>query len=201
MLIPVVQGRLEKKLTEDLERLKEVLEALMRALLLAVVASLALPGAAAAQVTEAADALRSDPVYVDPEAERADDVDAAALRREIGAKPVYIAVLPASAVEGSPGRTLIALRQAVGGAGTYALVVGDELRTLPADAATSAQPDDLQAALSEVAADAESGEGGGGIRLDPRAPRPDRRGRRRHPAPRQPPQAPRAGRALGGPHP
>ena len=134
----------------------------MRALLLAVAALLALPGAAAAQVSEAADALRSDPVYVDPEAERAGDVDAAALRSQIGTKPVYVAVLPASAVEGSPGRTLIALRQAVGQEGTYALVVGDELRTLPADAAGSAQPEDLQAALAEVAADADSGGSGGG---------------------------------------
>jgi hypothetical protein len=133
----------------------------MRALLLAVLALLAVPGAAAAQMSEAADALRSDPVYVDPEAERAGEVDAAALRSEIGTKPVFIAVLPAGAVEGSPGRTLIALRQAVGESGTYALVVGDELRTLPADAASSAQPADLQAELSEIAAGAGSGGSGG----------------------------------------
>jgi hypothetical protein len=134
--------------------------AISRTLLLALVALLALPGAAAAQVLDAADALRSDSVYVDPEAERAGDVDAAALRREIGAKPVFIAVLPASAVEGSPGRTLVTLRQEVGEPGTYALVVGDELRTLPAGAASSAQPGDLQAELTRIASDAGSGESG-----------------------------------------
>ena len=41
-------------------------------------------------------------------------------------------MLPASAIEGSAGRTLIALREAVGESGTYALAVGDEFRTIPA---------------------------------------------------------------------
>ena len=73
---------------------------------------------------------------------------------------------PQSAVEGSPGRTLIALRQDVGEEGRYALVVGDELRTLPADAgaeARAAHPDDMQAALSQFIASApDEGSGGGG---------------------------------------
>ena len=62
----------------------------------------------------------ADPVYVDPGAELAGQVDAAALRARIdaqGAAPLFIAVLPESAIEGSAGRTLIALREAVGESG------------------------------------------------------------------------------------
>ena len=129
--------------------------------MLALLAMLALAAPAAAQVSTAADALRTDHVYVDPQAEQAGAIDAAALRSEIGDKPIYIAVLPESAVQGSPGRTLIALRQDVGEEGRYALVVGDELRTLPANAAP---PGDLQPALMEFAqADADSSGGGGAI--------------------------------------
>jgi hypothetical protein len=124
--------------------------------MLALLAMLALAAPVAAQVSTAADALRTDHVYVDPQAEQS--VDAAALRQEIGDKPIYIAVLPESAVQGSPGRTLLALRQDVGEEGRYALVVGDELRTIPADAA---QPGDIQAALTEFAqAEPSSGSGG-----------------------------------------
>ena len=66
---------------------------------------------------------------------------------------------------GQPGRTLIALRQAVGEEGRYALVVGNELRTLPADSgeeALAAHPDDMQAALSQFIASAPDEESGGG---------------------------------------
>jgi hypothetical protein len=65
-------------------------------------------------------------------------------------------VLPASAVQGSAGRTLIALREAVGRKGTYALAVGDEFRTLSdfydgaaeaGDTARNAHQGDLEAAL------------------------------------------------------
>ena len=115
---------------------------------------------AAAQVSTAADALRTDHVYVDPQAEQASAVDAAALRSEIADKPIYIAVLPESAVQGSPGRTLIALRQDVGEEGRYALVVGDEVRTLPANAAPGG---DLQAALMEFAQAEPDSSGGGAI--------------------------------------
>jgi hypothetical protein len=129
--------------------------------MLVALLALVLAAPAAAQVSTAADALRTDHVYVDPQAEQAGAVDAAALRREIADKPIYIAVLPESAVQGSPGRTLIALRQDVGEEGRYALVVGDELRTLPADAAP---PGDLQPALMEFAqAEPDSSGGGGAI--------------------------------------
>jgi hypothetical protein len=132
-----------------------------RALLLAAILLLATPAASPAQdaVQTAASALRSDPVYVAPDAELAAQVDAAALRARIasaGATPMFIAVLPKSASGSSPGRTLVALREATGKAGTYALVVGSEFRSLSdvidngagaGDAAHAAHPDDLQAAL------------------------------------------------------
>ena len=67
-------------------------------------------------------------------------------------------MLPQSAQVNSAGRTLIALRNAVGRKGTYALAVGNEFRTLSdgfdaaaaGEAARSAHPDDLQATLVAV---------------------------------------------------
>ena len=70
-------------------------------------------------------------------------------------------MLPESAVEGSPGRTLIALRQDVGEEGRYALVVGDELRTLPGR--RRAIRGDLQAALMEFASAEPDSSSGGAI--------------------------------------
>jgi hypothetical protein len=141
----------------------------------AVVAALAAPAAASADVGAAAQALRSDPVYVDPAAELAGEVDAGAVRDRIasaGAAPMFVAVLPESAVEGSAGKTLIALREAVGERGTYALAVGGEFRTLSdfygaadaGDAARAAHPDDLGAALSAFVdhTGREHGKAGGG---------------------------------------
>lgn len=66
-------------------------------LLLSVAAVLALPAgpAAADVVDDAIAALAADTVYVDPDA--AAPLDAAAVREEIGADPVLIAVLPADA--------------------------------------------------------------------------------------------------------
>jgi len=135
----------------------------MRLLGLVVAALLALTGTAYAQsgVDTAADALKNDPVYVDPNAEQADQVDADALRARIksaGAEPMFIAVLPQSAQVNSAGRTLIALREAVGRKGTYALALGsDEFRTLgdgfnaaaAGQSARSAHPDDLEATLEQ----------------------------------------------------
>jgi hypothetical protein len=129
-------------------------------LLLGALLLLATATTAAAQggVDAAVAALKDDPVYVDPDAELADQVDADALRARIksaGAAPMFIAVLPADASSGSAGRTLIEMRREVGTDGTYALALGDEFRTLsddfdasgPGDTARSAHPDDLQATL------------------------------------------------------
>ena len=119
------------------------------AALVAALLVIASPARAQSEVSRAANALRDDPVYVDPDSELAGQVDAAALRARIDA-PTFVAVLPASASEASAGQTLLALREAVGEPGRYALAVGDEFRTIPADpgeAARAAHPDDLQAAL------------------------------------------------------
>jgi len=82
-------------------------------------------------VRGAASALRSDPVYVSPQAELADQVDANELRQKVrdsGASPMFIAVLPDSSGGDDPTATLKALREAVGLRGTYALVVGGHFR-------------------------------------------------------------------------
>ena len=132
--------------------------AVSRSIILGVALAFALVAPAGAQVQEVAKALTSDPVYVDPDAELAGQVDADALRARIksaGATPTFIAVLPASAANGSAGRTLVSLRTAVGRKGTYALALGREFRTFsdgfdaaPAGtSARSAHPDNLQDAL------------------------------------------------------
>jgi hypothetical protein len=133
------------------------------------VLALAAPAAAQSGVPGAATALREDPVYVDPDAELAGQVDAAALRARIDG-PTFIAVLPASAIEGSAGQTLLALREAVGEPGRYALAVGDEFRTIPAaagEAARAGHPGDLQAALvafvDSAPPERDSGGGAGSI--------------------------------------
>ena len=113
-------------------------------LLLAVV--LAQPVAARAQegavvspeggvLSKAAAALRDDPVYVDPQAERRlSPGEASLLRRRIGdagAGPIYLAVLPERARNESGGDASAALRElalGVGEPGTYAAVVGSALR-------------------------------------------------------------------------
>ena len=68
-------------------------------------------------------------------------------------------MLPAGAEQSSAGRTLVALRQATGVSGTYALAIGDEFRTLSDEFGNGAQagqtirakhPDDLGAALNAV---------------------------------------------------
>lgn len=96
-------------------------------------------GAAPAQpgddaVAEAATALRGDPVYVDPDAERAlTDAQADELRDEIRSSdvPVFVAVLPADA--GDPGDVLRRLAEDTGLSGTYAAVVGDAFRATSTD--------------------------------------------------------------------
>src|SRR4051812_6691780 len=134
----------------------------MRALLLAVLLTLALPGAAIAQISEAADALRSDPVYVDPDAELAGDIDAGALREKIkaeGASPIYIAVLPSTAAA-SPEQALRQIHDEVGLRGTYAVVVGRSFRagsdlfpaSREASAAAQAHQGDVQGALEDFIA-------------------------------------------------
>src|SRR3954452_6955106 len=101
----------------------------MRVLLVAVLLMLALPAVARAQVQEAGSALRKDPVYVDPNAELAGQVDADALREKIrdAGTPIYVAVLPGGAAA-SPEAALRQVHDAVGLSGTYAVVAGHSFR-------------------------------------------------------------------------
>ncbi len=91
-------------------------------------------GAAGAQTAldQAAQTLRGDPVYVDPAAEKAGDIDAGRLRELIrsGDTPVYVAVVPAAALQeadGDPGRLAVLLGEQVRQPGTYAVLAGDVL--------------------------------------------------------------------------
>jgi uncharacterized membrane protein YgcG len=109
-----------------------------RLLFLLVVAALALPAAASATpyfVDQATSALRSDPVYVHPDAEPTiSEAEADRLRERIASSnpgPVYIAIMPRAARNEAGGdaadwlRTLVnALRRR----GTYAVVVGGQFR-------------------------------------------------------------------------
>lgn len=128
--------------------------------------------ASAQSLSAVGDTLRTDHVYVDPGAELADQVDADALKAKIGNAPTFIAVLPAGAEQSSAGRTLVALRQATGVSGTYALAIGDEFRTLSDEFGNGAQagqtirakhPDDLGAALNAFVDRAAQEREGGGV--------------------------------------
>jgi hypothetical protein len=87
------------------------------------------------ELDQAADGLKLDPVYVDPDAERAiSDDQAEELRQEIAnsdAGPIFIAVLEAKAAREAGGDEVAALREiarAVGQQGTYAAVIGSSFR-------------------------------------------------------------------------
>src|SRR5215207_6580092 len=106
---------------------------MIRIVLVALLAALIAAPAAAAQdaVSEAADALATNPVYVDPSAERAlSDEEADALRRRIeerNAGPLYVAVLPATAKNeggGSAEGVARAIAQRLDRPGTYAVIAG-----------------------------------------------------------------------------
>ena len=108
----------------------------MRLVTLAALAALLLPASAlAGEIDDAAEALRSDPVYVDQQAERAiTPVEADRLRdriRTTEAGPLYVAILPQDAIEeagGDPDSVVERLHDQLGRDGTYAVVVGNSLR-------------------------------------------------------------------------
>jgi hypothetical protein len=86
-------------------------------------------------IERAAAALRSSPVYVDEDAERAiSPADAARIRERLaraGAGPLYIAILPravADAAGASPDRALALLAERVAEPGTYVAFIGGSLR-------------------------------------------------------------------------
>jgi hypothetical protein len=106
--------------------------------LAALASVLAAPSGARAQqgvIEQAAQALASDPVYVAPgQDNRLSTGQAAALRRRIergDAGPVYVAILPASAVDeagGSADELVPRLFGQMGRRGTYAVVAGSKFR-------------------------------------------------------------------------
>ena len=109
----------------------------VRLLLAVLVALLALAGTAHAQdrLASAAESLRQDPVYVDPDAEQAiSEREAERIRQAIAredAGPLYVAILPTAAANEAGGDPEAALREvarAVDEPGTYAAVVGDAFR-------------------------------------------------------------------------
>jgi hypothetical protein len=142
----------------------------MRILVVAtVVFALAAPAASAQDtVDQAAEALRSDTVYVDPDAERAISAEQAdELRAQIGDADIHVAILPEAA--GDPDEVAPALADAVGEPGSYGVVVGNAFRGGPGGDARDAADDALasggstQAVLLDfVERVEEDGSGGGG---------------------------------------
>jgi hypothetical protein len=109
----------------------------VRILLIGIAALLlaAAPAQAQGVLDRAADTLRLDPVFVDPDAERAVSDEAAEDLRALIAKedagPLYIAVLPADAAReagASPETALLEIARAVDEPGVYAAVIGDAFR-------------------------------------------------------------------------
>ncbi len=105
----------------------------MRIALLTVLLCLVAAPAALAQgqLTAAADGLRSDPIYVDPDArDLLPAADVRDLRREVREKdafPLYIAVLPAGSADEAGGNPDVAAREiafSVGEPGVYATIIG-----------------------------------------------------------------------------
>jgi hypothetical protein len=104
-------------------------------LVLAATLAAATPAHAQGVIDTAARALTRDPVYAAPDAKPSlTAAEAAALRRRIergDAGPVYVALLPASAVDeagGDPGEVVRRLATAVGRPGTYAGISGGRFR-------------------------------------------------------------------------
>src|SRR3954471_20651884 len=144
----------------------------MRVLLLTVLLVLLAAPAAGAQsgLDAAAEALKSDPVYVDPDAEaKLSDSEADQLRQRITDKdagPMYVAVMPRSVVSGaggSLGAALTELGSSVNRRGTYVLVAGGAGR---AGSTQGAAPEGATAKAMDAALKAHRREGLGAILLD-----------------------------------
>ena len=130
------RGRLRRRRRRGRLRWRQLLGAARVSLVFAPSMLAHRPSAPRAASSAAADALRDDPVYVDPAAELAGQVDAAALRARIDAQG-RADVHRRPARERDRGqRGPDADRPARGRRRerAYALAVGDEFRTIPADA-------------------------------------------------------------------
>jgi hypothetical protein len=126
------------------------------------------PPASATTLDEVVDALRSDPVYNDPEAENAlTDAQADDLRDQIasGGSSVYLAVLPDAARGDNTTEDVVAyLQSGVGEPGAYAAVVGSQFRATESAAATSAfqqqQGNGVYSVLSQFVTNVQATDGG-----------------------------------------
>ena len=130
-------------------------------------------------ISDAAQALKTDNVYVDPAAERKiSDSEADELRREItnSGTAIFIAVLPAAAVDevgGDANQVPVALRDTTALAGTYAAIAGNSFRAAGpaasiATAAFQARRDEgVAAVLSEFVQRTAAAQPGSGGALDP----------------------------------
>ncbi len=131
----------------------------MRSLIVPVVAAAAVltagaPGAhAATDLSQVAEALREDPVYVDPAAsDQLSSADAEALADKIkdADKPVFVAVLPAD----QPTQNLLSnLRTETGVTGLYGVRVGDRFDAAADSAVLSGQAVDNLVASVQSAGD------------------------------------------------
>ncbi|MEZ5186644.1 MAG: hypothetical protein R2720_12940 [Candidatus Nanopelagicales bacterium] len=149
----------------------------MTAIVAALVGLLAGPANAilpATTVDDVVSSLQSDPVYNDPKAEndltasQADD-----LRSQIAASgsSVYIAILPAAARGSRTTEDVVRyLQQNVGEPGTYAAVVGNELRATSRAAANNAfqsqRDNGVYAVLSQFVTNVETIDSGGTVTDD-----------------------------------
>jgi hypothetical protein len=119
---------------------------------------------------EAGAALQDDSVYVHPDAEFSDS-DAEELRERIAdanAGPIYIAILPEDAARvagGDAGALLELIGGEVGRAGTYAAVVGTELRAGATETGTPFEPGTVPQ-LADEAVQANGGEGTAAVLFD-----------------------------------
>jgi hypothetical protein len=113
---------------------------------------------ASVDLDEVADALRSNPVYVDEDAQRAlSEDEAAELRSAIRSAdtPIYIAVLPASAADlagGDAAELASQLAGAVDRPGTFGVVVGDRFRAGPGELVAELAVEALEAEGEDTAA-------------------------------------------------
>ena len=126
-------------------------------------------GVATKVIDRAATALRSDPIYVDPEAEaRLDEGTAARIRQRIeerGAAPMYVAVLADEArseAGGDASAVGAEIARRVGEDGTYAVVVGNSFRA----GSRGVLEGGVAPRLARQALDAHGDDGVGAILLD-----------------------------------
>jgi hypothetical protein len=130
----------------------------MIALLVAAALAVPTPGATGAGLSTAANALRTDPVYV--ETSQAKTIDVLAVEQAVRSVPeVQVAVLPAAAAAeagGDPAAVPGALAGGVGRGGTLLVLVGNDLEAASTTLGATSVQDALTAARPLLHADSAS---------------------------------------------